>query len=79
MSTELGGAPSDGNCPRCGANKWQLVEQVQQWHRGHFVPGKGFVFAGNHEWDQVSDDGDPLFLECHSCLAAFEIPEYNWA
>jgi hypothetical protein len=76
--TELRPAPADGNCPNCRANEWQFVEQVQQWHHGRFVPGEGFVFEGNHEWDQVSDEGDPLFLECRSCLASFELPALTW-
>jgi hypothetical protein len=72
-------APSDGRCPKCGANEWQLVEQVQQWHLGRFAPGKGFVFEGNHEWDHVSDEGDVLFLECRDCLAVFAAPEFEWS
>lgn len=72
-------APTDGICPNCGANEWQLVEQVQQWHHGRHVHGKGFVFDGNHDWDQVSDDGEALFLECRSCLTSFEVPEHHWA
>jgi len=78
MTTELGRAPSDGKCLNCGGNDWQLVEQVQQWHRGRFVPDKGFVFEGNHEWNQVSGEGYPLFLECRSCLSTFEVPEHHW-
>jgi hypothetical protein len=54
------------------------VEQVQQWHRGTFIPGEGFAFEGNHEWDQVADQGHPLFLECRSCLAAFDVPLHEW-
>lgn len=72
--------PADvGICPQCRSNEWQLVEQVQQWHRGSYVPGSGFVFDGNHEWDQVSAEGEPLFLECRACLSRFEVPEYSWA
>lgn len=63
----------------CGANEWQLVEQIQQWHHGRFVPGNGYLFEGNHEWDQVSDEGDYLSLECRSCLSSFEVPKYEWA
>lgn len=70
--------PADGVCPSCGANDWQLVEQVQQWHHGRFIPGKGFMFEGNHAWDQVSDEGEPLFVECRSCLAAFDVPLHEW-
>lgn len=75
---KLGPAPARGVCPQCGANEWQLVEQVQQWHTGRFVPGKGFVFEGNHDWDRVSVEGDPLLLECHACHAKFQVPEYDW-
>lgn len=78
--SELRPVPADGSCPSCGVeNDWQLVEQVQQWHRGRFVDGEGFIFEGNSEWDNVSDDGLPLHLECRSCLTAFHIPEYDWA
>lgn len=76
--TKLRPAPTDGICLKCGANKWHLVEQVQQCHHGRFIPGSGFVFEGNHALDQVSDEGDPLFLECRSCLTSFEVPEYSW-
>jgi len=79
MTPELRRAPSDGKCPKCGANEWQLVEQMQQWHLGRFVLGKGFVFEGNHEWAQVSEEGDPLLLECRSCFTPYGIPEFDWA
>jgi hypothetical protein len=71
-------SPVNGICRKCGANEWQIVEQTQQWHHGRFVPGTGFLFKGNHEWDQVSDEGDPLYLECRACLAQYEVPEYTW-
>lgn len=75
----LNPAPENGTCSSCGSTEWQLVEQVQQWHRGSFELGRGFVFEGNHEWDRVSAEGDPLFLECRVCLSRFEVPEYSWA
>jgi hypothetical protein len=46
MITELARAPSDGKPPKFGKNEWQLVEQVQQWHHGAFILGKGFLFDG---------------------------------
>lgn len=77
-SGSLRPAPQNGICSICGANEWQLVEQVQQWHHRAFDPGDGYVFEGNHEWDQVSVEGDPLFLECRSCLTTFQVPKYEW-
>lgn len=78
MRTQLAAAPTDGKCSKCGANEWQLVEEVQQWHHGTFIEGRGFVFEGNHAWDWVSDEGEVLFLECRSCLAQYEVSEYIW-
>jgi hypothetical protein len=72
-------APKDGTCPQCGAlDDWQLVERVQQWHRGRFVTGEGFIFEGNDSWSNVAEDGEILHLECRSCITAFEVPDYDW-
>lgn len=70
---------ADGLCADCGANDWQLVEEVQQWHRGAFVSGSGFVFEGNHEWDQISAEGSAAFVECRVCMSKFSVPDYSWA
>lgn len=44
-----------------------------------YITGKGFVFEGNHEWDQVGEEGHPVFLECRSCFVGYEVPSFQWA
>lgn len=76
---ELRPVPADGVCTNCGAEAWQLVERVEQWHRGTFHAEDGeWSFLGNSSWDNVSDDGETLRLECRNCFTKYQVPDYDW-